>query len=98
MKKNIGTADRIVRIIVGIAIAAAGVYYKSWWGLASLVPFITAATGTCWLWSVLGINTCKDGACEPKAPVQPAPAATANPSQPSEAAEPAPASPDQPMN
>lgn len=67
MKKNIGTADRIVRILVGVVIAAAGLYYRSWWGLVALVPFITAATGTCWLWSLLGINTCKDGSCEPVA-------------------------------
>jgi hypothetical protein len=71
MKKNIGTADRIVRIIVGVAIAAAGVYYRSWWGLVALVPFITAATGVCWLWSLLGINTCKGGSCEPVPSAQP---------------------------
>jgi hypothetical protein len=65
MKKNIGTADRIVRILIGVAIAGAGVYYRSWWGLVALVPFVTAATGTCWLWSLLGINTCKEGSCEP---------------------------------
>jgi len=33
MKTNVGTIDRIIRIIVGCAILGAGYYFKSWWGL-----------------------------------------------------------------
>jgi hypothetical protein len=30
MKKNIGKTDRTLRILLSIAIAAVGYYYKSW--------------------------------------------------------------------
>ena len=36
MKKNVGSADKILRIIVGIGIIGAGVYYQSWWGACLL--------------------------------------------------------------
>ncbi len=57
-KKNVGTFDRVIRIILGLAMLAAGWYYGSWWGLIGLMPFFTGAFGTCGLYSVLGINTC----------------------------------------
>ncbi len=47
MKFNVGSADRLIRIIVGGAICAAGWYYHSWWGLIGLVPIATAAIGWC---------------------------------------------------
>lgn len=59
MKQNIGKSDRIFRMILSIAIAFAGYYYKSWWGLLALVPLVTAFTGNCPLYSLLGINTCE---------------------------------------
>lgn len=60
MKKNIGSVDRIIRIIVGLAIGAAGIYYQSWWGLVGIVPVVTAFLRFCPLYSPLGLNTgCK---------------------------------------
>jgi hypothetical protein len=32
MIKNVGGFDRIFRIVVGLAIIAVGIIYKSWWG------------------------------------------------------------------
>ncbi|MGE0077362.1 MAG: DUF2892 domain-containing protein [Bacteroidales bacterium] len=58
MKKNVGTADKIVRIVIGLGIAAAGIYYQSWWGLLAILPFATALMSCCGLYSLLGINTC----------------------------------------
>ena len=60
---NVGTADRIVRIVVAIAVLALG-----WGGLvdgiagtilkiAGFVPLITAAVGFCPLYRPLGIST-----------------------------------------
>ncbi|MDD3732161.1 MAG: DUF2892 domain-containing protein [candidate division Zixibacteria bacterium] len=59
MNKNIGTADKIIRIIVGIIIIALGIYYRSWWGLLAVIPLGTAVFGFCGLYPLLGINTCK---------------------------------------
>jgi fatty acid desaturase len=59
MTKNVGKADRIVRVIVGAAIAALGFYFKSWWGLLAIVPLATAALGFCGLYVPLKISTVK---------------------------------------
>jgi hypothetical protein len=58
MKKNIGQTDTIIRIIIGLGIGAAGWYYESWLGLIALVPLLTALTGFCGLYALLGISTC----------------------------------------
>ena len=58
MTKNVGKADKIIRIILGIGIAAAGIYYQSWWGLLSIIPIATAFMNFCGLYTLLGINTC----------------------------------------
>jgi hypothetical protein len=59
MKTNMGKTDRTFRMLLSIVIAFAGYYYKSWWGLVALVPLVTAFTGNCPLYSLLGINTCE---------------------------------------
>jgi len=59
MKKNVGTVDRIIRVIIGVVIIALGFRYHSWWGLIGLIPLITGLLGTCWLYTPFGINTCK---------------------------------------
>lgn len=58
MKPNVGSADRIVRILAGLAIIGAGVYYKSIWGVIGVVPLATAALNWCPLYMPLGISTC----------------------------------------
>jgi hypothetical protein len=35
---NVGKTDKIIRWIIGIVIAAFGLYYKSWWGLLAIIP------------------------------------------------------------
>jgi Protein of unknown function (DUF2892) len=59
MKTNVGKTDKSIRIVLGIIIAAAGVYYQSLWGLVAIVALVTAFTGFCPLYSLFGINTCK---------------------------------------
>jgi hypothetical protein len=59
MKKNIGKADAIVRITLGLAIAAAGFYYKAWWGYLAAIPILTAWFSFCPLYKLLGISTAK---------------------------------------
>ncbi len=61
MKKNVGSIDAIVRIVVGLAILGFAFTLEGpmrWIGLAALVPFATAAVGFCPLYTLLGINTC----------------------------------------
>ena len=58
MKKNIGKTDKIIRVILGLAIGAVGIYFQSWWGLLGLIPILTAIIGTCGLYLPFGISTC----------------------------------------
>ena len=59
MKKNIGTLDATIRIILGIIILSLiFVGPKSLWGLIGLVPLLTGIFRYCPLYPVVGINTC----------------------------------------
>ena len=58
MNKNIGSTDRVVRIIAGAALIGAGVYFQSWWGVIGAVPILTALIGWCPPYALLGISTC----------------------------------------
>ena len=60
MQLNMGRADRIIRVIIGLGICAIGLYSKSWWGIIGIVPLITAAIGWCPAYYPFGISTtCK---------------------------------------
>ena len=59
MNKNVGSTDRVIRVIVGVVIIAAGVIYHSWWGAIGAIPILTAIVGWCPPYAMLGINTCK---------------------------------------
>lgn len=74
MKVNVGTADRVVRIVVGLVILSllfilAGP--NRWWGLVGLVPLLTGIASRCPAYSLLGLSTCpiaergKPGTSEP---------------------------------
>ncbi len=58
MNSNVGSADRIVRVVLGLAIVAAGLYFKSWWGAVGAVPILTATIGWCPLYTPFGLSTC----------------------------------------
>ena len=60
--KNVGTIDRVVRIVVGLALLAgfflnAEAAYR-WLYLIGLVPLATGIFGSCAIYSLIGINTC----------------------------------------
>ncbi len=59
MKKNVGTVDMVIRLLIGIAIIAWGLYAGSWFGVIGLLPIATGLSGFCPLFSFLGINSCK---------------------------------------
>ena len=64
MGKNMGSVDRILRIIVGIALVLfalmgpAEIAWK-WVGWIGVVPIVTSLIGWCPLYTILGIKTCK---------------------------------------
>lgn len=61
MTKNVGSVDRIVRIIAGLALLSLLFVLEGnarWWGLIGLVPLGTGLFSTCPLYSMLGFNTC----------------------------------------
>ncbi len=65
MKKNMGTADKIIRLIIA-AILAVLYFTGTVTGTIGIVVAIVAAvlvmttlTGFCGLYTILGINTCK---------------------------------------
>ena len=57
MKCNVGTVDRLMRIVVGLIIAVLGVWFDSWWGLVGLVPLATGLFRFCPFYVPLKIST-----------------------------------------
>lgn len=58
-KTNVGTADRALRVVAGLALlglAATGTIGA--WGYVGVVPLATGLLRTCPLYSMLGFSTC----------------------------------------
>jgi hypothetical protein len=59
MKKNIGTTDRILRLMIGIVLLALAWWQSSWLLLAfALFTFYEALASWCILYQLLGKNSC----------------------------------------
>ena len=61
MTKNIGTIDKALRVIVGLALLAYALWGTSqyiWVGWIGIVPILTALIGWCPPYALLGISTC----------------------------------------
>ena len=59
MHRNIGTTDKIIRVLVGLAILVLGIALKSWWGVIGVMPVLTAFVGICPAYIPFRISTCK---------------------------------------
>jgi hypothetical protein len=57
MQINVGSKDRVARIVTGAGIIGAGFYFQSWLGAIGMVPLLTAATGWCPAYLPFGIST-----------------------------------------
>lgn len=60
MTANVGSIDRVVRIMVGLllmGLAAGGTI--GWWGWLGVVPLLTGLVGWCPPYAMLGFSTCK---------------------------------------
>lgn len=60
--QNEGTTDRVLRIVVGLALLIAFFLLPEasyrWVLLIGLVPLVTGIIGTCPIYSALGLSTC----------------------------------------
>ncbi len=61
-KTNVGTVDRALRILLGVALLAAYFLFPDagyrWAFLIGIVPLATGLAKTCPLYSVFGLSTC----------------------------------------
>ena len=61
MKANVGSPDRILRIVAGLGLLSLIFLLEGnnrWFGLIGIVPLLTAAIGWCPAYTLLGIKTC----------------------------------------
>lgn len=64
MYTNVGTIDRIVRVIVGILLIAYAIPIGfpsagwNWIGWIGVIPILTGVTGFCPAYGLFGISTC----------------------------------------
>jgi hypothetical protein len=61
MNVNVGTVDRVIRIIVGLALLSLLFILEGnarWFGLIGIVLLGTGLTRRCPAYSLLGMNTC----------------------------------------
>jgi Protein of unknown function (DUF2892) len=64
MTSNVGTPDRVLRIIAGVALIAValglfGSAYQTVWGWVGVVPLTTGLLGWCPLYKTLDLKTCR---------------------------------------
>ncbi|HEY0214284.1 MAG TPA: DUF2892 domain-containing protein [Paenirhodobacter sp.] len=61
MHRNVGGLDRVLRVVIGLALLSLILWVPGpmrWWGLVGLLPLGSAVVRFCPLYTVLGINTC----------------------------------------
>jgi hypothetical protein len=63
MSMNVGTIDRAIRVVIGLALIAFAIPLGfpdtgwNWIGWIGVVPILTAIAGTCPAYSLLGFST-----------------------------------------
>lgn len=63
MKKNVGTIDKWIRIILGIALLGLIFILQSdwrWIGLIGIIPLVTGLVNYCPIYALFGIHTNHD--------------------------------------
>ncbi|MHB8921015.1 MAG: YgaP family membrane protein [Halothiobacillus sp.] len=64
MKTNVGSIDKILRIVVGLLLIGLAVFHViGWWGYIGIVPLLTGLFNFCPAYTLLGLNT-KDKSAE----------------------------------
>jgi hypothetical protein len=55
--QNVGSVDRIIRLIAGAAIIIAGIVFQNWLGALGIIPILTSVVGICPAYLPFRINT-----------------------------------------
>lgn len=58
VKKNVGNTDAVLRVILGMIILFAGLWYNSLWGFVGIVFIASGALSFCPIYRIFGIQTC----------------------------------------
>lgn len=56
--KNVGSIDKILRVVIGLALIAGALMGYGTWMWLGVIPLATALMGSCPLYTVFGIRTC----------------------------------------
>ncbi|MAF17086.1 MAG: hypothetical protein CMG93_14100 [Marinomonas sp.] len=60
MKSNVGGLDKVLRIVLGVALIALAFFgVVGVWGYVGIIILATGIFNFCGLYTLLGINTCK---------------------------------------
>ena len=65
MSTNVGGIDKVLRIVIGLALIAYAIPLGfpatgwNWVGWIGIVPLATAIFGVCPLYSIIGVSTCQ---------------------------------------
>lgn len=58
--QNEHSVERVIRVLVGMGLLAlVFVGPKTPWGYLGIIPLVTGLSGTCPVYTLLGISTCK---------------------------------------
>ena len=60
MKCNVGGMDRVVRIIVGLALVGFAVYSSQLWAYIGIIPLVTGAIGFCPIYPIFKFSSASD--------------------------------------
>ncbi|HAH25972.1 MAG TPA: DUF2892 domain-containing protein [Prolixibacteraceae bacterium] len=60
MRPNVGSTDRVIRIVIGLGIAIGGVIFESYWGLIGVVILATGVYRFSLVYKLLNITTNKE--------------------------------------
>lgn len=58
VKKNVGNMDAILRVILGMIIIFAGLFYNSLWGFVGILPIGSGVLAFCPVYRLLNTQTC----------------------------------------
>jgi DUF2892 family protein len=60
LSKNEHAVERVVRVMLGVALLSlVFIGPKTYWGLLGAVPVLTGVLGSCPVYSIFGISTCR---------------------------------------
>ena len=59
MKKNVGSIDRTLRIIAGLALIGWGLYAQNWLGAIGAILLFTGIMSWCPVYLPFGLSSCK---------------------------------------